>query len=132
MLRIGQPVAIELSLEAFAADRDFAPLRESRSRSGDSLADLRKRLLAGAATGRSPDKLPRGRADGRWRITYIYGDDRCDLALREAAAERTLRNFPLRYLRALPALVQTPAAEAMEAPAAEAQSLTEFIRQYKK
>ncbi len=132
MLRIGQPVAVELSLEDFAADRDFAALREGRSRGGDSLAVLLKRLLAGVATGRGLKQPRPGAADGRWRITYLYGDGRCDLALREAAGERTLRNFPLRYLRALPALLQTPVAEDIAAPDDEPQSLTEFIRKFKK
>jgi hypothetical protein len=131
MLRIGQAVAIELSLEAFAAERDFAPLREGRARGGDSLADVRKRLLAGVASGSKPVKRA-GAADGRWRVTYLYSDGRCDLALREAAGERTLRNFPLRYLRALPALAQAPVPEDAEAPAAEPVSLPDFIRQFRK
>ncbi len=132
MLRIGQAVAIELSLEAFAADRDFAPFREGRARGGDSLADLRNRLLAGVAAGRSPAKPRPGAADGRWRVTYLYGDGRCDLALREAAGERTLRNFPLRYLRPLPALAQAPVPEEAPAPAGEPQSLPDFIRRFRK
>jgi hypothetical protein len=133
MLRVSQPVAIELTVEQFAADRDFAALREGRSRGGESLKELLKRLLAGSL---QPVSRPgRGAPDGaqdRWRITYLYGDGRCDLAKREGAGERTLRNFPLKYLRALPTRLHAPSADEAEPPEEEPVSLTEFIKKHRK
>ena len=86
MLRVGQAVRIQLSLREFAADRDFAALRETRARGGASLRTLLSRLAD---------------ADECYRIVYLYGDGRCDLTWREGAGERSLRNFPVKYLRAI-------------------------------
>ncbi len=59
-------------------------MRETRARGGASLRSLLSRL---ADEGE------------RYRIVYLYGDGRCDLTWREGAGERSLRNFPVKYLR---------------------------------
>ncbi len=83
MLRVGMPVVIALPPERFAADRDFAALRESRARAGARLEDLLVGLVG---------------VNARYRIIRLYADDRADLARRDGAGEATLRNFPVKYL----------------------------------
>jgi hypothetical protein len=95
VLKVGMPVRIVLTAAQFAADRDFAAIRESPSRAGATLADLLERLCDPAA---------------HYRIVYLYPDGRADLVRREGLGEVVLRNFPTRYLQAAPMLPQ-PAAD---------------------
>lgn len=101
MLRVGQAVRIQLSLREFAADRDFAGLREGRSRGGATLRILLRRLVS---------------ATLNYRIVYLYGDGRCDLTWREGAGERSLRNFPVKYLRVISRDAITPQRAADDDP----------------
>lgn len=104
MPHIGQHVRIAVDQAQFAADRDFAALREGISRAGASLVELLARLTGRGEKGPPPV----------YRITYLYGDGYCDLATPDGRGERTVKNFPLRYLETLPVFPIVPQAEPID------------------